>query len=109
MRWYKTIWLMKVAREIQIHSTLHHEHIIALYGSFEDAKHVYLVQEFAVGAALSWDTQSRPMQRIAHRRTWMSWLFALVAVSWSCYFSRRQTHALRTMLVVCEDMVCMCS
>jgi len=43
---------MQVAREIQIHSTLHHEHIIALYGAFEDSKHVYLVQEFAVGATL---------------------------------------------------------
>ncbi len=48
----RTVRLTQVAREIQIHSTLHHEHIIALYGSFEDAKHVYLVQEFAVGAAL---------------------------------------------------------
>ena len=43
---------VQVAREIQIHSTLHHDHIIALYGAFEDSKHVYLVQEFAVGATL---------------------------------------------------------
>ena len=42
----------QVAREIQIHSMLHHEHIIALYGAFEDSKHVYLVQEYAVGATL---------------------------------------------------------
>ena len=39
-----------MAREIEIHCMLHHEHIIALYGAFEDSKHVYLVQEFAVGA-----------------------------------------------------------
>lgn len=46
------VGVVQVAREIQIHSTLHHEHIIALYGAFEDSKHVYLVQEFAVGAPL---------------------------------------------------------
>lgn len=39
-----------MAREIQIHSGLEHDHIIALYGAFEDGKHVYLVQEFAPGA-----------------------------------------------------------
>ena len=33
---------------------LHHEHIIALYGAFEDSKHVYLVQEYAVGALLQY-------------------------------------------------------
>jgi serine/threonine protein kinase len=38
-----------VAREIQVHSGLVHDHIIALYGAFEDGKHVYLVQEFAPG------------------------------------------------------------
>ena len=41
---------VQVAREIQIHSGLVHDHIIALYGAFEDGKHVYLVQEFAPGA-----------------------------------------------------------
>lgn len=41
---------VQVAREIQIHSALVHDHIIALYGAFEDGKHVYLVQEFAPGA-----------------------------------------------------------
>jgi serine/threonine protein kinase len=41
---------LQVAREIQIHSGLVHDHIIALYGAFEDGKHVYLVQEFAPGA-----------------------------------------------------------
>ena len=39
----------QVAREIQIHSHLQHEHIIQLYGAFEDSKHIYLVQEFAPG------------------------------------------------------------
>ena len=43
----------QVAREIQIHSGLVHDHIIALYGAFEDGKHVYLVQEFAPGALCS--------------------------------------------------------
>lgn len=41
---------MQVAREIQIHSHLQHEHIIQLYGAFEDSKHVYLVQEYASGS-----------------------------------------------------------
>jgi len=40
---------VQVAREIQIHSGLDHEHIVGLYGAFEDGKHVYLVQEFAPG------------------------------------------------------------
>ena len=42
-----------MAREIQIHSGLVHDHIIALYGAFEDGKHVYLVQEFAPGTSRS--------------------------------------------------------
>lgn len=40
---------LQVAREIQIHSGLDHEHVVELYGAFEDGKHVYLVQEFAPG------------------------------------------------------------
>lgn len=41
----------QVAREIQIHASLDHPHIIGLFGAFEDIKHVYLVQEFAPGAS----------------------------------------------------------
>jgi serine/threonine protein kinase len=49
----------QVAREIQIHSGLVHDHIIALYGAFEDGKHVYLVQEFAPGALPYLHTNNR--------------------------------------------------
>lgn len=37
-------------REIRIHGQLQHEHIIQLYGAFEDAEHVYLALEYAGGA-----------------------------------------------------------
>ena len=53
----------QVAREIQIHSGVEHEHIIRLYGAFEDGKHVYLVQEFAPGVSslpLYWSLHLKP-------------------------------------------------
>lgn len=36
---------------MRIHSRLRHENIIQLYAAFEDDTHVYLVQEYAEGAA----------------------------------------------------------
>lgn len=56
---------VQVAREIQIHSALEHEHIITLYGAFEDGKHVYLVQEFAPGVMVvaAW-AASEPVQGV---------------------------------------------
>ena len=39
-----------MTREIKIHSTLRHAHIIDFYAAFEDVDNVYLVQEFAYGA-----------------------------------------------------------
>lgn len=35
-------------REVRLHINLHHENIIHLFAAFEDEKHVYMVQEFAV-------------------------------------------------------------
>ncbi|KAK9861181.1 hypothetical protein WJX84_005607 [Apatococcus fuscideae] len=46
LNWYQ------VEREIRLHAALQHEHIIQLYGAFEDEKHVYLAQEFATGGDL---------------------------------------------------------
>lgn len=34
----------QVAREVRLHISLLHEHIIKLYAAFEDAEHVVLVQ-----------------------------------------------------------------
>lgn len=34
-------------REVQIHKSLNHPHIIKLLDSFEDSKNVYLIMEFA--------------------------------------------------------------
>ncbi len=36
-------------REVRLHASLQHDHIIQLYGAFEDDRHVYLAQEFATG------------------------------------------------------------
>lgn len=38
----------QVEREIRLHINLNHENIIRLFAAFEDEKHVYMVQEFAV-------------------------------------------------------------
>ncbi|KAG2429677.1 hypothetical protein HYH02_014015 [Chlamydomonas schloesseri] len=38
----------QVEREVRLHINLHHENIIHLFAAFEDEKHVYMVQEFAV-------------------------------------------------------------
>ncbi|KAK9834350.1 hypothetical protein WJX84_004182, partial [Apatococcus fuscideae] len=46
LNWYQ------VEREIRLHAALQHEHIIQLYGAFEDERHVYLAQEFATGGDL---------------------------------------------------------
>ncbi len=35
-------------REVRLHINLRHENIIHLFAAFEDEKHVYMVQEFAV-------------------------------------------------------------
>jgi aurora kinase len=43
LNWYQ------VDRELRLHSALGHENIIALYAAFEDADHVFLVQEYAAG------------------------------------------------------------
>lgn len=40
---------IQVQREIKIHSSLAHPNIINLYGSFEDDKYYFLVQEYAEG------------------------------------------------------------
>eukprot|EP00955_Chlamydomonas_euryale_P116000 366391-Chlamydomonas_euryale.AAC.9 len=40
------VW-MHVEREIRLHSMLDHPNVIRLYVAFEDAKNVYMVQEFA--------------------------------------------------------------
>ncbi|GMH33195.1 hypothetical protein BSKO_01029 [Bryopsis sp. KO-2023] len=42
----------QVEREIRIHSRLKHDFIVALYAAFEDAKYVYMVQEYAEGGDL---------------------------------------------------------
>ena len=39
----------QVEREVRLHASLQHDHIIQLYGAFEDDRHVYLAQEFATG------------------------------------------------------------
>jgi len=36
-----------VSREIEIHASLLHPHIVRLYAAFEDADGIYLVQEYA--------------------------------------------------------------
>ena len=41
------VW--QVEREVRLHAALQHDHIIQLYGAFEDDRHVYLAQEFATG------------------------------------------------------------
>jgi len=43
---------IQVQREIRIHSSLAHPNIINLYGSFEDDKYYFLVQEYAEGGDL---------------------------------------------------------
>eukprot|EP00873_Tetraselmis_striata_P009539 jgi/Tetstr1/429803/TSEL_019670.t1 len=43
---------IQVQREIKIHSSLAHPNIINLYGSFEDDKYYFLVQEYAEGGDL---------------------------------------------------------
>ncbi|WIA28952.1 hypothetical protein OEZ86_011475 [Tetradesmus obliquus] len=42
----------QIEREVRIHITLRHPHIIELLAAFEDPEHVYLVQEFAPGGDL---------------------------------------------------------
>ena len=43
----------QVAREIEIHASLLHPHVVKLYAAFEDAEAIYLVQEYAArGASL---------------------------------------------------------
>ncbi|KAF8072823.1 aurka-a [Scenedesmus sp. PABB004] len=42
----------QVEREVRIHVTLHHPHIIALHAAFEDPGSVHLVQEYAPGGDL---------------------------------------------------------
>jgi serine/threonine protein kinase len=42
----------QVAREIEIHASLLHPHIIRLYAAFEDGDGIYLVQEYAAQGVL---------------------------------------------------------
>ena len=37
----------QVSREIEIHASLLHPHIVRLYAAFEDVDGIYLVQEYA--------------------------------------------------------------
>jgi len=52
---------IQVAREIDIHGSLDHPNIIKLYGSFEDDKYYFLVQEFADGGDLFDEIRRREM------------------------------------------------
>ena len=42
----------QVFREIQIHARMRHEHIVKLFGAFEDSAAFYLVMEYAPGGDL---------------------------------------------------------
>lgn len=46
-----TLNRFQVLREIRLHIALYHEHIINMYGAFEDEKYVYLVLEMANGVS----------------------------------------------------------
>ncbi|KAG1674022.1 hypothetical protein FOA52_000328 [Chlamydomonas sp. UWO 241] len=43
---------VQLAREIRIHSSLDHPHIVRMHGWFEDEKNIYMVQELASGGDL---------------------------------------------------------
>ena len=43
---------LQVAREIEIHASLLHPHVLRLYAAFEDADGIYLVQEYAARGGL---------------------------------------------------------
>ncbi|GFR49704.1 hypothetical protein Agub_g11855 [Astrephomene gubernaculifera] len=49
----------QVEREINIHSSLSHPHIIDFYAAFEDDERIYLVQEYAAGGDLFDDVKRR--------------------------------------------------
>ncbi|GIL54641.1 hypothetical protein Vafri_10372, partial [Volvox africanus] len=49
----------QVEREINIHSSLSHPHIIDFYAAFEDDDRIYLVQEYAAGGDLFDDVKRR--------------------------------------------------
>ena len=42
----------QVFREIQIHAKMRHEHIVELFGAFEDSSAFYLIMEYAPGGDL---------------------------------------------------------
>ena len=49
----------QLRREIEIHSHLHHDNILQLYGFFFDEKKVYLIMEYASGGELYKDFRRR--------------------------------------------------
>lgn len=49
----------QVEREVILHSSLNHPHIIDFYAAFEDDERIYLVQEFAAGGDLFDDVKRR--------------------------------------------------
>ena len=59
-----------MAREIEIHSHLQHEHIIQLYGAFEDNKHVYLVQEYASGTYATAEVAYHGSNQLSKNTAW---------------------------------------
>ncbi|PNH09883.1 Aurora kinase B [Tetrabaena socialis] len=61
----------QVEREINIHSSLNHPHIIDFYAAFEDDERIYLVQEYAAGGDLFDDVKRRggrvPEREVVHQ------------------------------------------
>ena len=53
----------QLKREIEIHSHLRNEHVIRLFGYFQDAKSIYIVLEYAKGGELYKLMQAQPSHR----------------------------------------------
>lgn len=56
--------LLQVQTEALIHSTLAHPHVVQLFAAFEDAKHVYMVVEYADGGDLRKHMVGLPERRV---------------------------------------------
>ncbi|KAK9824130.1 hypothetical protein WJX72_008012 [[Myrmecia] bisecta] len=57
----------QVEREIEIHSRVHHQHIIDLYAVFEDESSIYMVEEFAARGDLMQEKKARGGHMTEHQ------------------------------------------
>lgn len=93
----------QVFREIEIHSRLHHRHIVQLYGVFRQEQYVVLVQEYARGGDLHRILANRLLGgRLPERQAIDTVLYPLVQVGAGGLLGLLLAACLRQLQVCCS-------